>query len=134
VTWRFGARMLGEATLLAAGVLSAYFWVVGQEGVGPRATTMAFLALVLIHPLQAIQCRSQWTGWWRLPANVLSWIALLALALAQWTATSWAPLAGLLGVVPLSALDWLVAAVAALWPVIALETVKACGALGSPRR
>jgi Ca2+-transporting ATPase len=134
VTWRFGARMLGEATLLAAGVLSAYFWVVGQEGLGPRATTMAFLALVLIHPLQAMQCRSQWTGWWRLPANALSWIALLALALAQWTATSWTPLARLLGVVPLSALDWLVAAVAALWPVIALEAIKACGALRSPRR
>jgi Ca2+-transporting ATPase len=133
VTWRFGARMLGEATLLAAGVLSAYFWVVGQEGVGPRATTMAFLALVLIHPLQAMQCRSQSTGWWRLPANVLSWIALLALALAQWTATSWTPLARLLGVVPLSALDWLAAAVAALWPVIALEAIKACGAPRRPR-
>ena len=125
VTWRFGARMLGEAALLAAGVLSAYFWVVGHDGVGPRATTMAFLALVLIHPLQAMQCRSLWTGWWRLPANALSWIALLALALAQWTATSWAPLARLLDVAPLSALDWLVAVVAALWPVVALEAIKA---------
>jgi P-type Ca2+ transporter type 2C len=127
VTWRFGARMLGEAALLAAGVLSAYFWVVGQDGVGPRATTMAFLALVLIHPLQAMQCRSLWTGWWRLPANALSWMALLALALAQWTATSWDPLARLLDVVPLSGLDWLVAALAALWPVVALEAIKAYG-------
>jgi P-type Ca2+ transporter type 2C len=125
VTWRFGARMLGEAALLAAGVLSAYFWVVGHDGVGPRATTMAFLALVLIHPLQAMQCRSLWAAWWQLPANALSWIALLALALAQWTATSWAPLAQLLDVVPLSPLDWLVAAAAALWPVVALEAIKA---------
>ncbi|MBI2015889.1 MAG: cation transporting ATPase C-terminal domain-containing protein, partial [Candidatus Rokubacteria bacterium] len=39
VTRRFGARMLGEGALLAAGVLSAYFWVVGREGVGPRAQT-----------------------------------------------------------------------------------------------
>jgi cation transport ATPase-like protein len=80
-----------------------------------------------------MQCRSQWAGWWRLPANTMSWIALLALALAQWTATSWTPLARLLGVVPLPALDWLVAAVAALWPVIALEAIKACGAPRRPR-
>jgi magnesium-transporting ATPase (P-type) len=117
--------MLGEAALLAAGVLSAYFWVVGHDGAGLRATTVAFLALVLIHPLQAMQCRSLWTSWWRLPANSLSWIALLALALAQWTATSWEPLARLLELVPLSPLDWLVAAGAALWPVIVLEAIKA---------
>jgi Ca2+-transporting ATPase len=126
VSWRFGARMLGEAALLAAGVLSAYFWVVGQEGVGPRATTMAFLALVLIHPLQAMQCRSQSAGWWQLPANALSWLALLALVLAQWMATSWEPLARLLAVVPLPAHDWLVATVAVLWPVLALEAIKSC--------
>ena len=125
VTWRFGARMLGEAAVLAAGVLSAYFWVVAQEGVGPRATTMAFLSLVLIHPFQAMQCRSEWMGWWRLPPNTLAWIALLTLVLAQWMATAWSPLAGLLGVVPLSARDWLVAAVAVLWPVVVLEMVKA---------
>ena len=126
VTWRFGGRMLGEAALLAAGVLSAYFWVVAREGVGPRATTMAFLTLVLIHPLQAMHCRSESDSWWRLPLNALTWVALLALALTQWTATSWAPLARLLGVVPLSALDWIVAAAAVLWPVVVLEAIKAC--------
>jgi Ca2+-transporting ATPase len=126
VTWRFGGRMLGEAALLAAGVLSAYFWVVAREGVGPRATTMAFLSLVLIHPLQAMHCRSASDSWWRLPLNALTWVALLMIALAQWTATSWIPLARLLGVVPLSATDWFVAAVAVLWPVVALEAIKGC--------
>ena len=125
VTWRFGGRMLAEAVLLGAGVLSAYFWAVGQEGAGPRANTIAFLALVLIHPFQAMHCRSDRVGWWRLPSNTLTWIALLTLILAQWAATSWAPLARLLGVVPLSGLDWIVSAVAVVWPVAVLETIKA---------
>jgi Ca2+-transporting ATPase len=125
VTWRFGTRMLAEAALLSAGVLSAYFWVVGQEGAGPRANTIAFLALVLIHPFQAMNCRSDRVGWWRLPSNTLTWVALLTLTLAQWAATSWAPLARLLGVVSLSGLDWVVSAVAVLWPVAVLEAIKA---------
>src|SRR5262249_41662789 len=76
VTWPFGQRMLVEGALLSAGVLSAYLWVVGQEGPGLRATTVAFVALVLIHPFQAMNCRSDRSGWWRLPPNGLSWIAL----------------------------------------------------------
>src|SRR5262249_51068017 len=69
VTWRFGRRMLAEGAWLAAGVLSAYLWVIWQSGPGPRATTTAFMALVLIHPFQAMNCRSERFGWWRLPAH-----------------------------------------------------------------
>jgi hypothetical protein len=53
VTWARAVRMLGEAACLTAGVASAYLWVVLQEGAGPRAHTLAFVVLVLIHPLQA---------------------------------------------------------------------------------
>ena len=127
VTRRFGVRMLGEGALLAAGVLSAYFWVVGREGVGPRAHTIAFLALVLFQPFQAMQCRSERVGWWRLPRNPLIWVSLLALAALQWWATSWAPLARLLATAPLSPVDWAVAAAAVLWPVLVLEAVKGWG-------
>jgi Ca2+-transporting ATPase len=76
VTWRFGQRMLAEGALLSAGVLGAYCWAVWREGPGPRATTMAFVALVLLHPFQAINCRSDDVGWWRLPPNGLAWGAL----------------------------------------------------------
>ena len=71
VTWRLGRRMLAEGALLSAGVLGAYLWTVWQDGPGPRATTIAFVALVLIHPLQALNCRSERVGWWRLPPNGL---------------------------------------------------------------
>jgi Ca2+-transporting ATPase len=124
VTWARAGRMLGEAACLAAGVASAYLWVVFQEGAGPRAHTLAFVVLVLIHPLQALHCRSESEPWWRLPPNRLVWAALATLVAVQWCAVSWPPLAGLLGSVPLSAADWAVAAVAVAWPVTLLELVK----------
>jgi P-type Ca2+ transporter type 2C len=125
VTWGLGARILAEGTLLSAGVLSAYTWAMLQDGVSPRANTMAFVALVLVHPLQAAYCRSDRVGWWRLPPNWLIWAAALTLALAQWGAISWAPLATILGAVELSPVDWMVTVAAVTWPVAVLEAVKA---------
>jgi len=63
VTWGFGLRTVAEGTLLVAGVLSAYFWAVLHQGPGSQATTIAFMALVLVHPLHAIRCRSERVGW-----------------------------------------------------------------------
>jgi Ca2+-transporting ATPase len=125
VTRWLGARILVEGALLAAGVLSAYAWVLAQEGAGPRASTMAFVTIVLIHPLQALHCRSDRLPWWRLPANPLVWVSLVTLIAVQWVAITWPPLARLLDTVALAPGDWLVAAVAVLWPVVVLEGVKA---------
>ncbi len=99
-------------------------WVVLQTSPGPRAHTVAFVALVLIHPLQALHCRSTKAYWWRLPPNHLVWMALAALVAVQWWAVSWAPLTRLLGTVPLAAGDWLVVAAAIVWPVALLEALK----------
>ena len=125
VTWRFGIRTLAEGAVLAAGVLAAYFWVVGVAGPGPRATTIAFTALVLIHPLQAIRCRSERLPFWRLPPNGLSWLALMALVAVQWLAVAPGPVARLLGTAPLGGDDWLVLVLGVLVPVALLELVKA---------
>ncbi len=135
VTWRFGGRMLAEGSLLAAGVLSAYFWAAWPAGPGARPTTVAFVALVLIHPFQAMNCRSEQLGWWRLPANRLTWAALLALVGLEWLAVSWPPLARLLGTAALGLTDWLAAGIAVLWPVLVMEGVKGWGraaSLGHP--
>ena len=132
VTYRFGGHMLAEGALLAAGALSAYLWVIWQAGPGPRATTMAFMALVLIHPFQALNCRSNRVGWWRLPSNALSWIAVLALIGLQWLSVSLVPLAQLLGTMPLTANDLLVLTVGVLWPVAVMEMVKKWGAAEPP--
>jgi P-type Ca2+ transporter type 2C len=124
VSWRFGARMAAEGALLAAGVLTAYLWTVWQEGPGGRASTVAFAAVVLIHPFQAMHCRSERYGWWRLSPNRLMWLAVVALAGVQWLATSWAPLVGLLHTTPLRGADWVSIVVAVLWPVLLLEANK----------
>jgi Ca2+-transporting ATPase len=128
VTWRFGRRMLAEGLVLAAGVLSAYFWVIAQEGPGARANTIALVALVLIHPWQAMYCRSEDRPWWRLPPNALTWIALVTLVGVQWLAVGWEPLAMLLRTQPLSVVDWTVVALAVTWPMLVLEATKAARA------
>jgi Ca2+-transporting ATPase len=127
VSWRFGRRMLGEGALLAAGVLSGYLWAVWEDGPGPRANTIAFVSLVLVHPFQALACRSETHAWWRLPPNPLAWAALAVLAGVQWLAVSWPPLAALLHTAPLSGTDWLRLTAAVLWPVALLEAIKALG-------
>jgi len=124
VTWRFGGRMLAEGALLAAGVLSAYLWVVWQDGPGPRASTMAFMALVLIHPFQAMNCRSERLGWWRLPSNPWIWVALLALVGLQWVSVAVPGLSRLLSTVPLGGRELGVLAVGVLWPVVLMEVIK----------
>jgi Ca2+-transporting ATPase len=120
----FAARTLAEGALLAAGVLSAYLWAVAEGGTGPRASTIAFMALVLIHPLQAIRCRSERVGWWRLPPNALSWLALVVLIGLQYLTVAAPPLSRLLGTAPLDRADWLILIVGVLWPVTVLELVK----------
>ena len=132
VTWRFGGRMLGEASLLAAGVLSAYLWVTWSQGPGGRATTVAFVAITLIQPLQALRCRSTRLPWWRLPPNPLIWISLVALAGVQWLAVATLPFQRLLGTVSLDGRDWLVVALAVLWPVCIMEASKAFRGAGTP--
>jgi Ca2+-transporting ATPase len=124
VTWRAGRRMLAEGVLLSAGALGAYLWAVGHDGPGSRATSIAFVALVLLHPFQAISCRSEHLRWWRLPPNRLSWAALLVLAAVQWAAVSWTPLARLLGTVSLSVGDWGIVTLWVLCPVLVLEAFK----------
>jgi magnesium-transporting ATPase (P-type) len=127
VTWRSGARILGEGALLAAGVLSAYLWAVWRDGPGASASTMAFMALVLIHPFQAMSCRSERLNWWQLRPNPWIPLSLLALFALQWLAIEWGPLARLLGTRPLTGGDWLVLVLGVVWPVALLEGMKAWG-------
>jgi Ca2+-transporting ATPase len=132
LAWRASGRLLAEAALLAAGVLSVSVPVAWTDGPGPRSGTLAFAALVLIHPLQALHCRSRQHPWWRLPRNPLVWLSLAALVAAQWLAVAWPPLAGLLRTAPLSLLDWGLVALGVAWPVAVLEGAKLAPRLLSP--
>ena len=86
---------------------------------------MAFMALVLIHPFQAMSCRSDRLNWWQLPANPWVPFSLAALVVLQWLAVAYGPLARLLGTAPLAWVDWIVLGIGVSWPVAALEIMKA---------
>jgi P-type Ca2+ transporter type 2C len=124
VSRRAGGEMLVEGVLLSAGALTAYVWGIWQYGVGAQAGTLAFLALVLLHPFQALNCRSQNVVWWRLPPNPLIWTSVAVLALVQWLAIAPTPLAKILQTAPLSAGDWLVATACAVWPAAVMQLAK----------
>jgi len=128
VSWRAGGVMLLEGMLLSAGALSAYVWGIWHYGVGAHAGTLAFLTLVLLHPFQALNCRSQTTVWWRLPANRLIWASVATLAIAQWAAIAPTPLAAILETAPLSGGDWVAATACAVWPVAVMQVRKWLGA------
>ena len=96
---------------------------------------MAFTALVLIHPFQALNCRSNRLNWWQLRSNWWIPLSLLVLLIAQWLTIEAGPLAALLGTVPLTRADWLALALGVLWPVMVMEARKAWGraiTLGPP--
>jgi P-type Ca2+ transporter type 2C len=124
VSWRAGGAMMIEGMLLSAGALSAYVFGIWQYGVGAHAGTLAFLTLVLLHPFQALNCRSQSMVWWRLPANRLIWASVVVLAIVQWLAIAPTALAALLQTAPLSAADWVVATACAVWPVAVMQLRK----------
>ena len=88
---------------------------------------MAFMALVLIHPFQAMSCRSERLSWWQLPPNPWVPASLIALFALQWLAIEFGPLARLLATAPLTRADWLVLAFGVLWPVVVMEALKRWG-------
>jgi hypothetical protein len=68
---------------------------------------VAFTALVLIHPFQAMSC-SRRLNWWQLRS--IPWVPLSLIAVfgLHWLAIEYASLAGLLGTAPLTRADWIV--------------------------
>jgi P-type Ca2+ transporter type 2C len=125
VTAGAAAWMVVEGAILVSGVIGVYVLEAVRGGAGPRAGTMAFVAIVLVHPLQALNCRSWEQGWWRLPSNPLIWFSMALLAALQWGVTSWPPMARLLGVVPLGGYDWMVVSLFVIAPYVVLEIIKA---------
>ena len=75
-------------------------------------------------PEQKLALIEEFVGWWRLPWNPLSWIALGTLVALQWLAISIPTLSDLLRTVPLSLQDWVLVAIGALWPITVLELGK----------
>ena len=112
--------------MLAAVALGAYVWALDAYGEGAHARTIALSALVAVQLGQTFNCRSR-------VASVLSgmfdnlhvWAAAATVVALQAFAITFGPLARLLALTRLSAIDLLVIATCAVLPIVVVEIYKA---------
>ncbi|MGH8502155.1 MAG: HAD-IC family P-type ATPase [Gammaproteobacteria bacterium] len=132
------SRLSRESTIITAGTLGSYAYGMMRYGVGPRASTQAFLTLVLGQLLHAYSCRSERTSLFdpagRPPNRYLDAAVGGSMAL-QLLAAVTPGLRGLLGSAPIGLIDGLVAVTGAALPLLVNERNKeqACMAGGQIR-
>jgi Ca2+-transporting ATPase len=128
-------RMGLESAVITAGTLASYGYAVARYGPGVKAGTQTFTTLTVGQLLHALVCRSPTTGLFskrRLPRNRYLNVALWGSLGAQALAAFVPGLRRLLGTVPLSPLDWLVALAGATVPLLVNEAVKDSERLFNP--
>jgi Ca2+-transporting ATPase len=124
-------RIAFESTVLSAGALGAYGYGMMRYGIGPQASTMAFMSLTKGQLLHAISCRSETHSVFRtesLPPNRYLDLALLGSFTVQVLALVIPGLRSLLGIAPIDLLDSLVIGGSALFPLVVNEASKSLGA------
>jgi Ca2+-transporting ATPase len=98
-----------------------------RYGMGLQAGTMAFMGLTLGQILHALSCRSEKYSIYdkeKLPPNRYLDAALAGSVALQGLAMIVPGLRSLLGLTPISALDWLVVGAAAVTPLLVNEATK----------
>jgi Ca2+-transporting ATPase len=120
-------RLTKESTLISAGALGSYAYSLVRHGAGARAGTQAFLTLVLGQLLHAYSCRSERTTVFnpggRAPNRYLN-TAVGGSAALQVLAVLAPGLRHVLGTVPISIIDGLVAGATAALPLLINEATK----------
>lgn len=120
-------RIAFESAMLSAGAMGAYGYGIMRYGMGPQAGTMAFMGLTLGQILHALSCRSEKYSIYdreRLPANRYLNAALAGSIGLQGLTMVVPGLRSLLGLTPISAIDWLVVGGAAVTPLLINEATK----------
>ncbi len=120
-------RIAFESAVLSAGAMGAYGYGIMRYGMGPQAGTMAFMGLTLGQILHALSCRSEKFSIYdreRLPTNRYLNAALAGSLALQGLAMAIPGLRSLLGLTPISAIDWLVVGGAAVTPLLINEATK----------
>jgi Ca2+-transporting ATPase len=114
-----------QGVMLAAIVLAAYAWALGQYGTGAHARTVALFALVGVQTGHLFNCRSRTrSAFDGLFNNPYAWAAVGIVAGLQLLAVYLEPLARILGLVKPTGMDWLVCGAAVIAPVILVELTK----------
>jgi Ca2+-transporting ATPase len=114
-----------QGTMLATVALGAYIWALAMYGESAHARTIALSALVAVQLGHTFNCRSR-------VASVLSglfdnlhiWAAAATVLALQAFAMTFQPLARLLALTSLSAIDLLVIATCAVLPMVVVEIYK----------
>jgi len=120
-----------ESAMLSSGALGAYGYGIARYGIGPKASTLAFMGLTYGQIIHALSCRSkerslisQITEPTSSPPNRYFQVAIGG-TLALQTLTFLVPgLRSLLQITPLGAMDYLVVGGSALWPLLVNEMTK----------
>jgi Ca2+-transporting ATPase len=116
-----------EGAVITGGALSAYMWARGRTGPGPHAGTVGFTALTLAQLLHAWSTRSETHTIFdrtRLAQNKWLPIAVGGTMALQVVANLVPGVRRVLGTVPLTPIDWIVALAAAIGPFLINELTK----------
>lgn len=120
-------RTLFEATTISGGTLAAYLYGIRRYGIGPQASTMSFMTLVIAQLVQAYSCRSETHRFYDRPHLTRNPYLNAAVggSLALQLLTPYVPpLRKLLRLTPLGPVDAAVAVVAATLPFFVNELTK----------
>jgi Ca2+-transporting ATPase len=120
-------RIGWEGTVITGGALAAYIWAYRRNGPGPHAGTVGFTALTLAQLLHAWSTRSETHTIFdntRLAQNKWLPIAVGGTMVLQVVANLVPGIRRLLGTVPLTPIDWMVALAAAIGPFLINELTK----------
>jgi len=127
VSRRDYAKLLRESGIISTGTLGVYGYSVMRYGMGPKASTNAFLSLTLAQLLQAYRCRSEHTSIFRPnkrePNRYLDTALGFSLAL-QVLAVASPTLRQLLRLVPVEPIDVLAIIAGAGLPLVINELSK----------
>jgi P-type Ca2+ transporter type 2C len=123
-------RISREAATLSLASLAAYGYGIAKYGVGPGAGTLAFQSLTISQILHAWASRSERHGVFSregLPPNPFLNFSIAASLLVQVAAQFIPGLRSLLGTVPLSLTDWVVAVGSSVLPLVVDDMAKKVG-------
>lgn len=127
------ARAVGVYALLITVVtLAAFLWALSGPASDPaRAITVAFMTLALAQTFHLGNARGREpvVAWGRATANLWALVAVAVTVALQLLAVYYAPLARVLGVVPISVADWWVIVPLALLPAVVGQVIAWMGAV-----
>ncbi|UZQ54484.1 cation-transporting P-type ATPase [Trichothermofontia sichuanensis B231] len=116
-----------EASVLSFFTLVAYGYALGKYGLGPKASTVAFMSLTIGQVLHTFSCRSETHRWFdaeKLPPNPYVEAAIVGALVLQLLPLVVPGLGKILKITPLDPWDYGVIASAALLPLLINEATK----------